>query len=78
MFLCEKVADSCELQIMKIKGSHSGVVRTEIIRGIEEFWWNDPIPLSSFNATGRCTFVHQDDELHLYGFPSLQLCEGVI
>ena len=29
--LREKVADLCELQIMKIKGSHSGVVRTEII-----------------------------------------------
>ena len=41
------------------------------IRGIEEFQWNDPIPLSSFNITGGCTFVHQDDELHLYGFPSL-------
>lgn len=37
MFLREKVAGLCELQIMKIKGSHSGVVRTEIIRGIEEF-----------------------------------------
>jgi hypothetical protein len=37
LFLREKVADSCELQIMKIKGSHSGVVRTEIIRGIKEF-----------------------------------------
>ena len=31
LFLREKVADLCELQIMKIKGSHSGVVRTEII-----------------------------------------------
>jgi hypothetical protein len=32
LFLREKVADLCELQIMKIKGSHSGIVRTEIIR----------------------------------------------
>ena len=30
LFLREKVADLCELQIMKIKGSHSGVVRIEL------------------------------------------------
>lgn len=43
--LREKVADLCELQIMKIKGSHSGIVRTEIIRKRFsrrrlEFWRN--------------------------------------
>ena len=45
---------------------------------LKNFSGMTPIPLSFFNITGGCTFVHQDDELHLYGFPSLQPCEGVI
>lgn len=38
LFLREKVADLCELQIMKIKGSHSGVVRTELSGVLKNFW----------------------------------------
>jgi hypothetical protein len=37
LFLREKVADSCELQIMKIKGSHSGVVRGDFPDSVWNF-----------------------------------------